>query len=187
MINLKLVDNIINSTKAGFLIGIGCIANILVGGVTGAFLFSLGLLGVIRFGYHLYTGKIGQVVFGQWSWLGVMLLVNLIAIGFLAILSGVDTSIIASRKMTESFGQALFGSFMCGALMYIGVEGGSPLYTVLAIMTFVLCGFDHCIANYFYLVGSGVYFTWRLPVWILGNSLGSWFLSKIKINKVGKV
>ncbi len=42
----------------------------------------------------------------------------------------------------------------CGMLMYIAVEGykrtTNPLIVVLPVMAFILCGFEHCIADMFY-------------------------------------
>jgi formate/nitrite transporter FocA (FNT family) len=66
--------------------------------------------------------------------------------------------------------------------MYTAVRGyldNKILITIFAIMVFILCGFDHCIANYFYMVNSSIYFDYKLLIMILGNSIGSWTLSKI--------
>ena len=46
---------------AGLLIALGGYANMKVGGALGAFLFSLGLLSVIRFKTPLYTGMVSDL------------------------------------------------------------------------------------------------------------------------------
>jgi formate/nitrite transporter FocA (FNT family) len=43
---------------------------------------------------------------------------------------------------------------MCGVLIQLAVDlkAKDPVTTVLCIMSFILCGFEHCVANIFYIV-----------------------------------
>jgi hypothetical protein len=47
---------------AGFLIGMGAIINLSVGGIYGALLFAFGLMTIVSFKYNLFTGKAGLLV-----------------------------------------------------------------------------------------------------------------------------
>jgi formate/nitrite transporter FocA (FNT family) len=73
--------------------------------------------------------------------------------------------------------EAFLRSLGCGAMMYIAVDGyknnNHPLTVIMPVMCFILCGFDHCIANYGYMAMNGDLFCWQLPVWVVGNGLGS--------------
>lgn len=47
---------------AGFMIGVGAIINLIVGGIWGAIFFSLGLMTIIYFKFNLFTGKAGLLM-----------------------------------------------------------------------------------------------------------------------------
>ena len=49
----------VKSILAGIAIGIGSYVNLRLGGIAGAFLFSVGLFLVCHFRLNLYTGKVG--------------------------------------------------------------------------------------------------------------------------------
>lgn len=75
-------------------------------------------------------------------------------------------------------------SMFCGILMYIAVNNYKKLNTdigkygciFLCVMTFILCGFEHCVANMYYFSMASA---WSLKslcymfIMILGNSIGS--------------
>lgn len=181
------MENIRDSFIAGILIGLGCIANMSATiPVLGPFLFSLGLITVIVQGRHLYTGAIGYLEsYKDIQYLIVMILSNFIGIAFICGLFSeyIDTSSICNIKYDETVYEAFVKSIGCGMLMYIAVEGykrTQDLWAViLPVMTFIICGFDHCIANYGYMVLNGDFVCWQLPIWIVGNSIGSLLISKI--------
>ena len=54
---------------------------------------------------------------------------------------------------------------------------------MLAIMVFILCGFNHCIADMFYifLTGTLSQAAAYLPIVILGNSLGGMLIPLLKM------
>lgn len=178
-------NKIARSLLAGFLIGFGCIAYILVENHTlGSFLFSLGLLTVILQGAMLYTGRVGYAK----TWADVKTLIFIIIFNFTGIwltcfmfsqFSGLalDTSALMADKMQETWYQALVKSIGCGAMMFIAVDNfkkhNNAITVVLPIMCFILCGFEHCIANYGYMAMDGRLFVWQLPIWIIGNGIGS--------------
>ena len=187
-----------NGFIAGLLIGVGCVVNIVSDNpLQGAVLFSLALLSICALKYKLYTGAIGFLhSFDEIKYLIVMLLTNLIGVAaFCWIISNyaglnIDTSTLCEVKLNETWYEALTKSFGCGVLIYIAVVSylrvstietkANPLFVILPVVAFILCGYDHCIANYGYLVMNDVYWTNNLPIWVAGNSLGSLTISKIE-------
>ncbi|MCR4562693.1 MAG: formate/nitrite transporter family protein, partial [Bacilli bacterium] len=92
-----------------------------------------------------------------------------------------------SRNM-EFTAEAIFGmifkSMLCGILVYASVylfgklqsQFGKVLGVVIPISFFVYAGFQHCVANMFYLAASGQWnanFLVGLLLCILGNSVGA--------------
>ena len=67
---------------------------------------------------------------------------------------------------------------------YIAVDGyhetSNPIVVIIPVMTFILCGFDHCIANFGYMGMYGNLFVpQQLFCWIAGNSIGSLMISRL--------
>lgn len=187
-----------NGFIAGLLIGVGCIANVVSNNpLQGAILFSLALLAICAIKYKLYTGAIGFLnSFSEISYLILMLLANFAGVAafcyLIANYSGlnIDTSALCEIKLNETWYEAITRSFGCGVLIHIAVISylrvstpetkANPLFVILPVVAFILCGYDHCIANYGYLVMNNVYWTNNLPIWVAGNSLGALTISKIE-------
>lgn len=81
--------------------------------------------------------------------------------------------------------------FFCGILMFIAVETyktssnklSQILSVFLSISIFILCGFEHCIANIFYFSFAHIFSraaALRILIVVIGNSLGSLFISLLK-------
>lgn len=192
--NLNLV---IDAIKAGFLIGIGCIAfSVSSNPIVGSFLFSLGLYGIVVNRYLLYTGKIGFLNEEyDYKDLLIILLGNFVGIFILCFLFGrfatldfSKTIYMSLNKSDESILDCLIRSIGCGILMYLAVisyknsESKNPLLIIMPIMCFILSGFEHCVANVGYMALSGVFYFKNLIIMILGNSIGSLMLSKFKVS-----
>lgn len=150
------------------MISIGCIVYLNIGGVIGAFLFSVGLLAVLTLNYELFTGKAGLYATGDIKpnrlaeiWLG-----NL----FGAIMSGaviIGTPIgmkvseeamkIVETRIGNGFMVNLIYGIFCGILMFVAVKGFNdggrlPILAIMPVMVFIMCGFNHCVADMFYTV-----------------------------------
>ncbi len=146
------------SLLAGILIGIGaCVYTKCSNQYLGAFLFSFGLLGVLNFEALLFTGKIGYFNFKDsnlkeeiFKYIE-MLCYNMAAILIVGLLTFNFESEIFINKLAHSLIQTFISSIFCGVMMYLAVDlwkkNKSPLYAIMAIMIFILAGFDHCIAN----------------------------------------
>ena len=181
------------SVAASLLIGLGDYILLKIGSPLGPFLFAFGLLGVCVLGANLFTGKCGFFLEDKIKFSHLMLILagNLIA-GYLIglIFSFCDAAIIdaASTKVTSwDFSPSFFlKSIFCGAIMYLAVaiyRKGSKLGILMGVPLFILCGFQHCIANIITL-GVARTFSWTIILCIIGNFVGAlaaWYLCRDKI------
>lgn len=195
----KYIPILGKSALSGIIISIACCAYLLtdnryVGGV----LFSFALYCIIRFGFALFTGKVGYIPDNGAGYLidvAAAFIGNIFGVSCAAALlsaSGIWERISAealaliSVKLSHSLLSAGILGFFCGFLVYFAIENSlictvrdcdtSLIFgTVMPVMLFIFCGFNHCIADSFYLAASGL-----LPdgiVYIIivavGNSLGA--------------
>lgn len=189
---------------AGGAIGIGgCVYLSLDNKVIGALMFTVGLYAICVHGLNLYTGKIGYLVNQPFSYcldLAIIWIGNL-AGTFLAALAIQETRIASvSEKAAEMCEVKLNDSQMslfllgifCGFLMFVAVDGyrstKNPVILFMGVAVFILCGFEHCIADMFYFsvakLWSGKAFL-RILVITLGNSLGAVLIPLVKKGNAG--
>lgn len=154
------------SIIAGFLIGMGGIINLTVGGIPGALFFSLGLVTIVTFKFNLFTGKAGLLFAGEIDgmslfkiWIGnfvgaaaCAMAVSLLPMG--ESVAEAATAIVETRMAQGSIVNLVSGIF-CGILMYIAVTGYSKtnnyLFCIVPVAFFILCRFNHCVADMFYI------------------------------------
>lgn len=188
---------------AGMAIGLGGTIFLSVeNNVVGAFLFSLGLLTILTFGFNLFTGKVGYLFENKPSYVGTLGIIwvgNLIGTGIFAFVlrftKVYDTLLlraetVVSGKVADTLISVFLLAVGCGFCMYIAVNSYKTcesfqkvIMVVLPVMVFILAKFEHCIANmfYFWVYWLGGTFTvdWLLKsilyiiVMSLGNSVGS--------------
>jgi len=181
---------------AGIFIGIGGTVYLnTMPNIWAPFLFSIGLLSVVLTGTPLYTGRIGYFPLGDSSqWLTaardylIMLVCNLVGAGLAGlaarVVCGTDASALAAAKAAQAPGKAFLLAVGCGMMMYIAVEGykrtKNLFMLMLPVAVFILCGFDHCIADMFYFSYAGALPHWYyFPAVIAGNSVGAAALHQI--------
>lgn len=176
------------SIAAALMIGLGDYILLKVGNPIGPFLFAFGLLSVCVMGANLFTGKCGFLIEDKIKplHLALILLGNLVA-GYLfgLMFSAADAGIIsvAQEKVASwHFDWSFFiRSILCGVIMYLAVaiyRKGSKLGILFGVPLFILCGFQHCIANIITL-GVAQTFSWTILLCVLGNFIGSivtWWL-----------
>lgn len=181
---------IFSSIIAGFLIGLGVIICAqTTPAILGAFLFSFGLLTIIKLKLHLYTGKIGR--FND-KWLPIMLLCNFTGCaaaallytwafpGFASVLAAA-----AAAKFAKSYLAFLICGFFCGTLIHFAVLSRHPLLISLAVILFILMGAEHCIAAFPYLLFCFSFSNLlKFLLIIVGNSVGAIFIDKFIGKKV---
>lgn len=177
---------------AGIAIGIGGIVYLTMENKTaGALLFTVGLYTICTHGLNLFTGKAGYLVLQPASYLVDLLLIwcgNLAGTA-LAAAAVRQTRIadisyaaeaVCQAKLADSFLSLFILGMFCGFLMYISVEGykitQNPLILFLGVAAFILCGFEHCIADMFYFSAARVWSVQaflRVLVISCGNVAGS--------------
>lgn len=190
------IEILIKSILAGIMIGIGgTIYLSLDNKIVGSILFAIGLFIIVVYSFNLYTGKIGYLInnFNKKyiRELIITLMGNFIGtffVGFILKYTRIYTMIsekaktLADIKLNDTLISILILSLFCGILMYLAVntykevkDTGKYLAVFLGVIVFILCGFEHCIANMYYFSVSS---TWSLNTllyllaMILGNSLG---------------
>lgn len=190
------------SILSGVLIGLGGTANLLVGGLTGSVLFSMGLVSISYLKIPLFTGRIGYlegVTFIKAVHLLFMLLGNLVGANIIAqflLLTQLQQNIIeaATKVVNLKLENDLLGIFilavMCGVLVYTAVESFRKTNNIIALMLpvvcFSICGFEHCIAFMFYFSASKyceLSSISALSAMIFGNSIGAIVTHRINSTK----
>ena len=133
---------IFKAILSGILISIGCCLYATIGGVMGAFLFSLGLLSICLYKLKLYTGSVGLFLTNPrdddnifsflkrdilWltgifigNALGCIILWCIVYLGKLDCLSSLVQ--IANAKLAMPFPEVFVKAVLCGGLMELGVN-----------------------------------------------------------------
>lgn len=181
------------SVAAGLLIGLagGLFTGMFQSAkMVAAFLFAFALFFICLLGLDLFTGKIGW--FGKddrpvWYYLAVLsgnvMGTLLSAVLLLSADPGLKASarILIDAKMALSWPQLLIKGILCGIMMYLAIacfkkaEGAARwLGIFLGIPVFILCGFEHSIADAAYMF-LAMRLDFILPFLIVaaGNALGS--------------
>lgn len=192
---MRALKLFVSSALGGACIGLGGVAYLsLENRLAGALFFTVGLFTICTFGFHLFTGKVCYVFQkGETDprhlpliWLG-----NLVGTG--AVAAAVRLTRLAPLaekaaglcrvKLEDSLPSVLLLAVLCNVFIYIAVEGfrsnpheiGKYLSLFFGVMGFVLCGFEHCVANMFYISTAGLWSgraAGYLLVMTLGNSAG---------------
>jgi formate/nitrite transporter FocA (FNT family) len=168
----------------------------------GAVLFSVGLLTILVFKLKLFTGMTGYI-FGEQhkfkyiltlviTWVGNF--VGTFLVGFLLRNSRLALTLIPAAqqvvapKLEDSWYSLMILGVFCGLLMYIGVDSFKKLqdnYSALrtlmpmiCVATFIIAGFEHCIANMFYCTVAGLSLKSVIMILVVtvGNILGSFII-----------
>ena len=161
----------------------------------GALMFTVGLFTICVFGLHLFTGKVCYVFDNGRSyalslpliWLGNLL--GALCMGFLLLETRLAPALaekagaVCAAKLGQGYLSAFLLAVLCNILIYVAVEGfrsvphevGKYLALFFGVAVFVLCGFEHCVANMYYFTvgrawgGTAVAY---LLVMTAGNALG---------------
>jgi len=205
----KNINILFKGIYAGMMIGIGGTVYLSISNsIIGAIFFSVGLLTICIYKMNLYTGMIGYIIENKLNYI-VTLLLTLIGnfigtmITSLLVLNtrianlSVRAKEISAIKINDNYLSIFILSIFCGMLMYIAVNTFKKekdsivryLAIFICVIVFILSGFEHCIANMYYISLAKL---WSLKavlsmlIMILGNSVGSIFIAifnnKIKEN-----
>jgi formate/nitrite transporter FocA (FNT family) len=185
MKNKLILQTILSAILASIAIGIGGICYLTTGQ---AWTFSIGLLTIAVFNLQLFTGKVSYMNWNDTPKILLILVCNMLAAwGMGVFIHFTFPQLVAyswpvvSAKMTEGW-LVLPRAILCNAMIFIAIDSWKKLKTpnnllvlVFACTVFVLCGFEHCVANAFYF-GVSLTHGWNiLPFFglnILGNAIG---------------
>ena len=189
------------------LAGVGStLASSVAGKLAGTCVFPAGLAMVILAGSELFTGNNLMIIsllekkVSSKKLLLVLLLVYLgnlfgaVLIALLASLGGILGSMseavvsTAANKASLGFLPALIRGVLCNLLVCVAVwmataakePAGKILCVFFPIMVFVLCGYEHCVANMYYLP-AGLLTAARSGISAAGLSLGSALLNLLAV------
>ena len=204
---MEKIRTFFEAVAAGVFIGIaGTVFLSVENRVIGAFLFALGLLAILCFQLKLYTGAVGYIVYQKKNTLRYLLelliiwagnFAGTVLVGKMLLFTRVGEAVSARAqllcniKMADSFVSIFILSIFCGILMFSGVEAfkrkdlpdfGRVSMVFLCVSVFILCGFEHCIANmYYFAVGKAISWEFipKLLVMTLGNGIGGAFVPLI--------
>ena len=199
---MKKLTSFLYSVLGGMCIGIGGVVFLSCENkVTGSIFFCLGLFTICTFGLNLFTGKVGYALDNPPSYIGTLAIIwlgNFIGTGLMALLvrltrvgdalaAKADT--LAAQKLADNPISILLLAIGCGMCMYIAVHQYKKqesmlrcLFVVFPVMVFILCKFEHVIANMFYFALAGSYLSDTVTTFIYlivmtaGNSIGGLLL-----------
>ncbi len=195
-----MLKKILNGISAGLMVSIGCSVFLACENkVVGSILFTVALLVICFRGYSLYTGKIGFIPFSHKKEDFSVLLLGLLGNAIGMIVFGLLISValpnlkekaitICTAKLEQTWYQTIIRGLFCGVLMFIAVyvyrENKSIVAIIFAIPTFILCGFEHSIADIGYFAVANM-FSFEIVLFILlvviGNTIGSMILPYLHI------
>ena len=164
--------------------------------IVGAVLFAVALLVICILGLYLYTGKIGLFIENPSKKSAAALAVGLAGNAIGAVLTGILTAIAKPQlvdvakaacdgKLEGGMIRGLIAAIFCGVLMYAAVKtyakGKTLVGIIFCIPTFILCGFEHSVADMYYFTvasfgGFDPMSILFVLVAIVGNTLGGWLL-----------
>ena len=197
---MKVFKDLLSAMLAGIMISFG-------GGVylaceskvVGALLFSLGLTVILLNGFLLFTGKTAYLFENKPSYIAYLALIwigNIIGcmgMGALTLAAKPALAETAAKlcevKLAQSPLQTIILGALCGILVYLAVDFfksdddkkafNKYLMVFTCVPAFILCGFEHSVADMFYFAASSSHalYTGQGIVYILlvtaGNLIGA--------------
>lgn len=201
----KLAADFIYAMLAGLAISLGGAVFLAIDNkILGALFFTVGLFTVCVNGFNLFTGKVGYaweqppsyLLFLLVVWLGNLAgacgTAALLRLTRLAPAFTEKAASLAALKLDDNALSIFVLAFFCNILMYIAVEGfrsnghelGKYLGLFFGVTVFIICGYEHCVANMFYFAMAGAWsaHTW---LWLLimttGNAVGGLLLPACRL------
>lgn len=213
---LKASKMILLGIFAGIFISLAATAatfgNVYVGKIAGACIFPAGLAMVVLAGSELFTGNNLMVValfsrkisikqlLKNWglvflgNFIGAAIVVSLVV--FSGVFDPISEIVIttAAGKARMDFWLAFFRGILCNILVCIAVWMAFAAETVTGkiaavffpVMLFVLCGFEHSIADMFY-VPAGIMEAARTGISVAGLDFGSFLLNNLLPVTLGNI
>ena len=201
---MKYLKIFAGALLAGMMIAIGgAVFLALDNKVLGALFFTVGLFTICTCGFNLYTGKICYVFDHDKTYalsLPVIWLGNLAGAVLVALLLSLTrqgpafmekAASMCEVKLNDSPLSIFILAVFCDILIYVAVDGyknnpheaGRYLALFFGVMVFILCSFEHCVANMFYFT-MGQAWSVKTFLYLLimtaGNSVGGVLIPLIR-------
>lgn len=189
----RCVDTFLYAVMGGICIGLGGSAYLCTQSqILGAFLFSVGLFTICSMNFNLYTGKVAYIFDNKPDYLIDVLFVwlgNLVgtfsvafALSFTRIGEGMreKAEAICSTKLSDGPLSLFILAIFCNMLIFIAVdvykknphELGKYLALILGVMAFIMCGFEHSVADMFYFSVANAW-SFKAVLYLLIITLGN--------------
>ena len=198
-----MLKKFIDSVLAGISIALGGTIYLMCPNkIVGALLFAVGILLVMEFKFLLYTGyvptkreeqSIPNYLFNS----SLVFIGNLVGGGLTAGLLALTklreplynaTLTLCENKLNDTLLSVFILSIFCGIIIAGIVKATNLkhqiLFVAMMIATFILCGYEHVVANSFYFSFSLKLFTFKgilfMLVCLCGNFVGGLICSFVK-------
>lgn len=186
------MKNFVYSIIGGACISMGGVAFLSVESkLVGALFFVVGLFVICTMGFNLFTGKVCYVFEnnGKYAlnliiiWLGNIIGAFIVGEAIRATrISEISekAAAICQAKLDDSLLSVFILGIFCNILIYVAVDGyknnphelGKYLALFFGVSVFIICGFEHCVANMFYISLARMW-SMKAFVFILINTLGN--------------
>lgn len=202
---MKKLNTFVYAILAGMFISIGGIVFLsLDNKVIGSIMFAVGLFAICTMKFNLYTGKvcylfdnkpsylIDLVIIWVGNFVGTFVTGNILKLTRIYPALQERAQSIVSIKLQDEPISVFILAIFCDILIYLAVEGyknnphelGKYMAILFGVSVFILCGFEHCVANMFY-ISVGDMWVWdhaieHIIIVTLGNSLGGVLIPLIK-------
>ncbi len=199
------MKDFVKAVLAGLFITIAVACYLMISDkIIGSFLFSIALIIILTYDLNLYTGKVGYIVENNFKYIlrvlniligntvGVIISSYLISLTKNSDKLFEASTYLVEAKLNDSLLSVFILAIFCGILMYTGVNGfkkikedlGKYILVVLCVMVFILCYFEHSIADIAYLNFAGKLFTIEglifIIIAVIGNLVGAIFIPLLK-------
>lgn len=196
---MKKISVFLNAVLAGICIALGGIAFLSIENkIVGALFFTLGLFTIVTMKFNLFTGKVAYVfdnkpsyildVFIIWggNFIGTFLTAAAVNLTRIADI-GRRAASMCETKLNDSLLSVFLLAVFCNVMIFIAVDGfaknphqlGKYLSLFFGVAGFIVCGYEHCVANMFYLSVANMWSAKAflyLVVMTLGNTVGAWII-----------
>ena len=200
----KNINTFISGIMAGIAIALGGTVFLSVDNkIIGAVAFTVGLFCVCTMGLSLFTGKVCYALDNDKAyaanliiiWLGnlagTFLTAWVLSLTRIAPTISEKATALAETKLSDGLLSIFILAIFCNIMIYIAVDGfknnphelGKYLALFFGVVVFILCGFEHCIANMFYFSVAGAWGA-RTLLYVLvmtaGNAVGGLILPTLR-------
>jgi len=194
---MKKQNIVLKSILAGIMIGLSCVTYLNIeNNIIGSLFFGIGLFIIVNFNLLLFTGIIGTTQLNLYNICKLIIILICNYIGTLLFAISIKYTRIFNKtfidkanniiniKLNDDIISIFVLSIFCGMLMYIAVKmfnnSKNGLLKIiglfLPISVFVINGFEHCIANMFYINitnNNNIQSILYILIMIIGNTIGS--------------